>query len=109
MDELLQELETYLDPEKTWSDSEAGLLTQLLQFAASEILDRRFPFGTELTEPPARYRNLQVQIAAELYAKLGAQGQTAHNENGINRTWASANISDALLSRIVPVVGVPSA
>ena len=106
MNELVSMLELYLDPNKVWSEQDEQLLNLLLGFAASEILERRYPFGTTLTEPPAQYQNLQVQMAADLYAKLGAQGQLAHAENGISRTWASANISDALLSRIVPIVGV---
>ena len=108
MNDSLTMLELYINPNKTWSDIEQQLLNELLEFAASAIMDRRYPFGTTLTELPSQFQNLQVQMAADLYAKLGAQGQISHNENGISRTWANANISNDLLSRIVPVVGLPT-
>jgi hypothetical protein len=41
----------------------------------------------------------------ELFSKMGAEGQTAHNENGINRTYESAGVSNSLLRRIVPICG----
>lgn len=105
MDLLIEELESYLDPGKTWSDEEATQLTMLLRFAASKIIDRRYPFDDTVTEVPARYHMLQIRIAAELYAKMGAEGQTAHSENGISRTWESADVAQGLLEQIVPYVG----
>lgn len=82
------------------------LLTILLEQAEGIVLNKRYPFGVpeDATVPPA-YEHIQIQIALELFAKMGAEGQTAHNENGINRTYEAADVSPSLLRRIVPLVG----
>jgi hypothetical protein len=36
---------------------------------------------------------------------MGAEGQTAHSENGINRTYEAADVSPSILRKIVPLVG----
>jgi hypothetical protein len=38
-----------------------------------------------------------------LYNRQGSEGETYHSENGINRTYASANVPDDLLKGIVPL------
>lgn len=86
------------------------LLEQLLIAAGEIIVDYRFPFGgytiddsTGLREVPAKYEGLQVDIAIELYSKLGAEGQVVHRENGIDRYYAASLISPDLLRRITPL------
>ena len=37
-----------------------------------------------------------------MFAKRGAEGETAHSENGVSRTYASANVSEDLLKEITP-------
>lgn len=82
------------------------LLTILLEQAEGIVLNKRYPFGVpEDATVPAAYEHIQIQIALELFAKMGAEGQTAHNENGINRTYEAADVSPSLLRRIVPLVG----
>ncbi len=107
MDEqLLDALETYIDPTKKWAEYEEKQLSMLLRFSGSKILNQRYPFDETKTTVPARYQDLQVRIAAELYAKMGAEGQTSHGENGISRAWESADVSHSLLAEIVPMAGV---
>lgn len=106
MDQLIQNLKTYLDPKKVWSAEEEGQLILLLQFAGSKILNQRYPYDETITEVPVRYQFLQVRIAAELYAKLGAEGQITHSENGISRAWDDADVAQGLLAEITPYVGV---
>lgn len=82
------------------------LLATLLEQAEGIVLNRRYPFGVpENATVPQAYEHIQLQIALELFSKLGAEGQTAHSENGINRTYESADVSPSLLRRIVPLVG----
>jgi hypothetical protein len=86
--------------------AEDELLTALIEQAEGIVLNRRYPFGVPPeTTVPAMYENIQLQIAVELFTKMGAEGQTAHNENGINRSFESADISPSLLKRIVPLCG----
>ena len=87
------------------SDTEEVLLAYL-NIAGQKILNRAFPYGTEETEVPKRYDFLQCEIAAYLLNKRGAEGQTGHNENGISRTYESADVPESLLGAITPCVGV---
>lgn len=82
------------------------LLEALLGQAEGIVLNRRYPFGApEGATVPAAYEHIQIQIAVELFSKMGAEGETAHNESGINRTYEAADVSPSLLRRIIPVCG----
>jgi hypothetical protein len=87
------------------TDEDALLLT-LLSISAQKILDRVYPYDSTVTEVPNRYAIKQVEIAVYLYNKRGAEGQTAHNENGISRTYESADVPESLMRGITPFVGV---
>ena len=77
-------------------------LEDILESAKAVILSRRFPFGEQPTELEERYKDLQIRIAVEMFAKRGAEGEISHSENGISRTYASANVSEDLLKEITP-------
>ena len=81
-------------------------LEDLLESAKAVILSRRFPFGEVPAEIEERYKDLQIRIAVEMYNKLGAEGEIAHSENGISRTYSSASVSEELLREITPKAGV---
>ena len=100
--EKAERLATLISPDTASPD----LLTLLLGQAEGIVLNRRYPFGVpENATVPAAYEHIQIQIALELFAKMGAEGQTAHSENGINRSYEAADVSPSLLRRIVPLVG----
>ena len=83
------------------------LLNLLVKQAESIVLNKRYPFGIpENATVPAQYEHIQIRIAVELYSKMGAEGQTAHAENGVSRTYASASVSEELLREITPKGGV---
>ena len=54
-----------------------------------------------------KYLTTQIKIAIELYAKRGAEGQVGHAENGINRSYEKADVSESLLRHINPMVKTP--
>ena len=81
-------------------------LEDILESAKAVILSRRFPFGEQPEEIENKYKDLQIRIAVEMFNKRGAEGETAHSENGVSRTYASANVSEDLLKEITPKVGV---
>lgn len=92
-------------------DADSALVSAYLKVARSAILERRNPFASggldELWEP--RFDTLQCEMAAEMFARRGAEGETAHSENGISRTYGSASVSRHLLQRVTPrgkVVGL---
>ena len=81
-------------------------LEDILESAKAVILSRRYPFGEQPLEIEDRYKDLQIRIAVEMYNKRGVEGQTSHSENGVSRTYSSANVSEELLSEITPKAGV---
>jgi hypothetical protein len=79
------------------------VLGSMISLAEAMVLDRMYPFGyPDGTVVPARYEQIQIQLAVELYGRRGAEGQNSHSENGINRSWSE---SSPLLTRIVPHCG----
>ena len=102
MQEKKAQLAVLISPET----AEDTLLDALLSQSEGIVLNRRYPFGIpEGATVPTQYEHIQLQVALELFSKMGAEGQTAHNENGINRTYESAGVSNSLLRRIVPICG----
>ncbi len=98
----LENLKTYLNND----ESENGLLSLLLGQAENKVLNKRYPFGyTEEQEAAAltKYSDIVLDITVYLYNKRGAEGQTGHSENGINRSYEKAGIPDSFVSDIVPV------
>ena len=77
-------------------------LEDILESAKAVILSRRFPFGEYPQDLEERYKDLQIRIAVEMFNKRGAEGEVAHSENGISRTYQSANVSEDLLKEITP-------
>ena len=101
-EEKLARFEVLISPDTASVD----LLSSLLEQAEGIVLNRRYPFGVpEGALVPAIYENVQLRVAVELFSKMGAEGQTAHNENGVSRTWEAGDVSPSLLKRIVPMIG----
>ncbi len=87
------------------SDTDDVLLAYL-DIAGSKIINRAYPYDSDVTEVPSRYGFLQCEIAAYLLNKRGAEGQTAHSENGISRSYESADAPESMLGAVVPFCGV---
>ena len=101
-DEKVTAVETLIAPDTASKD----LLLLLVKQAESIVLNRRYPFGIPNDAVvPVQYEQTQIRIAVELFSKRGAEGQTAHKENGIDRTWESADVSPALINKIIPLCG----
>lgn len=89
--------------EGDWSDD---VLISYLNIAGQKIINRAYPYKDTVTEVPRRYGYLQCDIANYLLNKRGSEGQTSHSENGISRSYASADVPEAMLSEVTPHVGV---
>lgn len=87
-------------------ETQDDLLTALLNSAFSIIMSKRYPFGNAPKDLEAQYMDLQIRIAMDLFNKIGAEGETAHSEQGISRSYQSAWVSQDLLGEIVPYCGV---
>ena len=82
-----------------WSDN---VLISYLKIAGEKIINRAYPYDDTVTEVPRRYGVLQCEIAQYLLNKRGAEGQTGHSENGIDRTYESADVPESLLGEVIP-------
>lgn len=101
-EEKIKRLAVLISPDT----ADIELLSLLIEQAEGILLNKRYPFGPpEGATVPAAYEHIQLQIAVELFSKMGAEGQTAHGENGISRSYEAADVSPSLLKRIVPMCG----
>lgn len=82
------------------------VLSTYLKIAGDKIINKAYPYSTDITEVPKRYDILQCEIAAYLINKRGAEGQTSHSENGISRSYENADIPVSMLSSVTPHVGI---
>ena len=86
-----------------WSDD---ILKSYLALAGQKIINRAYPYDNTITEVPTRYGVLQCEIAAYLLNKRGAEGEISHSENGISRTYESADVPESMLSDVIPHCGL---
>ena len=89
--------------EGAWADE---VLTSYLSIAGRKIINRAYPYDDTITEVPRRYGYLQCDIANYLLNRRGSEGQTSHSENGVNRSYESADVPESMLSEVTPHVGV---
>lgn len=82
------------------------VLSAYLSLAGEKIIVKAFPYKDDVTEVPVQYSYLQVEIAAYMLNKRGAEGQTSHVENGISRSYENADVPASMLKSIVPFCGV---
>ena len=93
----------YMDKLKVLTDSDnEALLEIFLDIAKQAVILRLYPFSQEKGDVPDEYSANVLQIAVYLYDKQGAEGQTAHSENGISRSYESGNIPESMFCGIVP-------
>lgn len=83
-----------------------------LDMSVQAILNKLYPFSgsEEYYEEdglPRKYEPLAIRICVYLIRKEGAEGQTAHIENGVHRSYESADIPQSMLNEVIPMVKVP--
>lgn len=83
-------------------EKDERVLSTYLSIAGNKVLKRAYPFDSTVTVVPDRYAYNQVEIAAYLVNKRGAEGETAHSENGISRSYEDGDVPPTLLREIVP-------
>lgn len=82
------------------------VLSTYLDFAGSKILAKAYPYQNDVTKVPVQYAHLQVEIAAYMLNKRGAEGQTSHTENGVSRSYENGDIPSSMLKAVIPYCGV---
>lgn len=82
------------------------VLSTYLTLAGRKVLAKAYPYQNDATEVPAQYAYLQVEIAAYMLNKRGAEGQTSHSENGVSRSYENGDVPSSMLKAVVPYCGV---
>ena len=83
--------------------AEDAVLAAEIDAAGAMILNKMYPFGyPEDRAVPARYEQLQIKLAIELYTQRGSEGLASHTENGVTLTWPTVS---RMLAQIVPHCG----
>ena len=90
------------DPQAT-----AEVVAVYLTLAGNIMLERLFPYDTtkSASDIPERYDTLQCELSSRLFLRRGSQAENSHEENGINRTYASVDDED-ILRRLTPYAKV---
>jgi hypothetical protein len=83
-----------------------ALIDDILESASAVYLSAKYPF----TNAPAVLDRIAddwiLRAGIEMYAKIGAEGQLSHSENGISRSYESALVSKTLMREITPVTAI---
>ena len=100
MDELLARLKVRL---RFSGVTEDAILTDHIQTAIDVVNDKRQYTSTDDDIVESQYKSIVVEMALIAYNKMGAEGQTYHGENSVNRSYESGLMyPESLLSLIVP-------
>lgn len=105
MDELIQsifeKLKTYFESDENYNES---LLLSIVAEKTDEVrAARKYPsYYTEdmIIEDLHCYSSNIYRGAKNAYAKIGAEGESSHSENGISRNYVSET---AFLKGVVPI------
>lgn len=101
LDEKIQTLKHLYGQDET-----DEILTLYLEIAGAKILAKAYPYDATVTEVPERYSLLQCEVALYLLNKRGAEGQTMHAENGVQRLYEAADVPPSMLRGVVAMCGV---
>lgn len=101
----ISDLMTLLEIDSNDTDS-ISQLEIYLHIAERKVLNRLYPFGSDNEFVPKKYEHKVLEIAQYLYLRRGSEGETAHSENGVSRSYEDADIPKSMLAEITPMVGV---
>ena len=82
------------------------VLSTYLEIAGQKILRKAYPYDDTQTEVPVKYHYTQLEVAAYLLNKRGAEGETARSENGISRSYEDGDVPPSLMREVVPCAAV---
>lgn len=85
-----------------------NVLNSLLEDSKNILLETLYPFNDFTDyEVPTQYYGWQLRCCIELYNMADKQGITNYSENSLSWTKLSDGLSNSLMDKIVPNVGVP--
>lgn len=79
-----------------------------LEQAKGAVMAHLYPYkDAQWEDVPSKHHARTCEIAVFLVNKRGAEGETAHSENGVSRSYESAGIPKSYFEGMVPFCGVP--
>ena len=85
-------------------------LNVYITLAKNEILNWMYSqvggVPTTVLNVPTKYETTQIYAVVAGYTHAGSEGEMQHNENGINRTFSSADMLDYIRRNVLPIVRV---
>ena len=104
----LDVLETLLDDGGEVPSSEK--LAAYLQLAAGEILSWMYHLvggvPSDVSTVPERYDGTHIYAVVAGYTHAGAEGQSQHSENGINRAFIYSDMVDYIRKNVTAIARV---
>ena len=92
---------------KNMTDEQDETTLDLYLKVAKELILSRIETFDETHEVPEKYDFVQVEVAAYLLNKRGAEGEIGHSESGTSRTYGSAYVPPEMLRSVIPLATVP--
>ena len=85
------------------ADATDTVVPVYLTLALNTMLERLYPYDSSKGsgDVPVRYDTIQCELAARYFLRRGGQGEINHEENGVNRQYASVDDED-ILRRLTP-------
>lgn len=88
-------------------ETDEDVISAFLEMAGDEIRNLADPHKSRERESVLEeYGALQAKAAAYYLNKRGWDGQLAHSENGISRSYESAGLPASITREITPICGV---
>lgn len=87
------------------TDKDTATLRYEIKRAIAQINRCRRFKATDEDPYDKKYEDLIIPLAISSFAKIGAEGQTVHSENGITRHYTSGgDYPKELLNEIIPLI-----
>lgn len=92
----------------TEAEENDEVLAAYLDSARELILNIVYPTERNRAsmDVPSMYEMKQIEIAAYLVNKRGAEGEIQHIENGTHSNYGSSDVPEAMIRHITPFCGV---
>lgn len=104
LNSLQEKLQTKLE-NRGFDNIEDEDIADEIQRAIKQINRCRHFDPTEEYLVDPKYEDMIIPLALTAFAKIGAEGQTTHKENGIDRTYTSGGDYPAdMLEEIIPLI-----
>lgn len=104
MEEKLNLVKIMLDIDLEDATNDLTIMTYLT-VAEREIVTWRYSYSTdsEVTQVPEEYEITQIEAVVAGYSQRGAETESQHNENGINRTFRYADMLQYIRTNVIPI------